>query len=297
MPRQFLAQTLLAAAMFALAAAPAADAQKDEIEAFRRGPPPASGPAGITLYSETGLRGTSVTLTGDQYRMSALKFNDKARSVEVTGGVWLLCSDGNLGGKCEYVDRTVRNLGEIGLSGNISSVQVTAYDRGPRSYDISFFANSNFRGAFLGFDEGEATLKQYRFNDTASSVLITRGTWLVCEDADYRGTCEFIDASVSELGAIYLNDKISSFRRYDERREGPWREPIPAPQPGYPSGGGNGGAGGVRGEQSMFFPAPTYRGARITNRDGAATRFCQDNGFSEAAYKAPGSVLSDVLCR
>ena len=86
-----------------------------------------------------------------------------------------------------------------------------------------------------------------------------------------------------------MNDTITSFRRYDERREGPWRPPVPAP--------GHGGAGGFEGEQSVFFPAPTYRGARISNREGAATRFCQENGFDEAVYKAPGPVLSDVLCR
>ena len=238
----------------------------------------------------------AVTLTASQAKLSGLNFNDKARSAEVKGGVWLLCSDANFGGKCEYIDRTVRNLGEIGLSGNISSTQVTSYDRGPRSYDIALFANSNFRGPFLGFDEGEASLSQFRFNDTASSVLITRGTWLVCEKNDYRGTCELIDASLSDLGEIYLNDSISSFRRYDERREGPWRRPLPLPLPdtSYPP---SGGAGGLRGEQTVFFPAPTYRGSRISNRDGAATRFCQDQGFSEAVYKAPGSVLSDVLCR
>ncbi|MBU4568368.1 MAG: beta/gamma crystallin family protein [Alphaproteobacteria bacterium] len=294
MPRDILAQSLLAAAFLVMAAAPGAQAQKDEVEAFRRGPPPANGPAEITLFADTGLRGASVTLTGDQTSFSRLRFNDTARSVEVKGGVWLLCSDSNLKGRCEYVDRTVRNLGEIGLSGNISSAQVTAYDRGPRSYDIAFFANRDFRGPFLGFDEGEARLSQFRFNDTAGSVLITRGTWLVCADNDYRGTCELLDASVSDLGAITLNDAISSVRRYDERREGPWRRPVP--DPFYPPGPG-GGAGGFEGEQSVFFPAPTYRGARISNRDGAATRFCQDNGFDEAAYKAPGPVLSDVVCR
>lgn len=294
MARDFLAQTLLAAAFLVMAAAPGASAQKDDIEAFRRGPPPASGPAQITLYSDTGFRGTSVTLTGDQVNFSKLKFNDKARSAEVKGGVWLLCSDANFRGGCEYIDRSVRNLGEVNLSGNISSAQVTSYDRGPRSYDIALFANANFRGPFLGFDGGEASLSQFRFNDTASSVLITRGSWLVCADNDYRGKCELLDASVGDLGGIYLNDSVSSFRRYDERREGPWRPPVPGPA--YPPAG-NGGAGGLQGEQSVFFPAPTYRGARISNRDGAATRFCQDNGFNEAAYKAPGPVLSDVVCR
>ena len=294
MPRDLFSQSVLAVALLILAVVPGANAQKDDDEEGRRRPPPASGPPAIVLYSDTGLRGTSVELTVDTLNFNTIRFNDKARSVEVKGGVWLLCSDSKLRGRCEYVERTVRNLGHINLSGNISSAQATVYDKGPKSYDIAFFANGDFRGPFLGFDEGEAALSQYRFNDTASSVLVNRGTWLVCEHADYRGKCEFIDASMSNLGDIYLNDKISSFRRYDVRREGPWRRPV---DPVYPPTGGGIGAGGVRGEQTMCYPSPTRRGARISNRDGAATRFCQDQGFSEAVYKAPGSVLSDVLCR
>jgi len=82
------------------------------------------------------------------------------------------------------------------------------------------------------------------------------------------------------------------------RREGPWHRPIdPGYLPGGGGGGGGGGEGGVRGEQTMFFPSPTSRGARISNCDGAATRFCEDQGFSGAVYKAPGRVLSDFLCR
>lgn len=295
MTRDLLAQSFLAAAFLLLAAAPTASAQKDsEVDAARWRPPVSSGPARIILYSDTNLRGTSVELTADQYNFSTIRFNDKARSVEVKGGVWLLCADANLKGRCEYVDRTVKNLGEIGLSGNISSAQVTNYDKGPRSYDIAFFADGNFRGPFLGFDQGEASLSQFRFNDTASSVIVNRGTWLICADNDYRGRCEFIDASVSDLGAIGLNDRISSFRKYDVRREGPWRPPVTTP--GYPPGGGS--TSGIRGEQTVFFPAPvTSRGQRISNTSGAATRFCQDQGFYEAVYKAPGSVLSDVLCR
>jgi hypothetical protein len=294
MSRDFPAQTFLVAALVLMAAASGAQAQKGDEEGRRR-PALPSGPPAIVLYSETGLRGTSVELTSDQVKLASVAFNDKARSVEVKGGVWLLCDDINLSGRCEYVDRTLNNLGEIGLSGSVSSAQVTAYDKGPRSYDIALFANTDFRGPFLGFDEGEASLSQFRFNDTAGSVLVNRGDWLLCENNDYRGACEFIDGSVSDLGVFGLNDAVSSFRRYDERREGPWRRPVVDPV--YPPPPVSGGAGGIEGEQTVFFPVPTYRGARISNRDGAATRFCQDQGLSEAVYKGSGPVLSDVLCR
>lgn len=277
-----LSRLLLAAGLVAASLSPAALAQ--------RGGGKPSGPAGITLYSDTNLRGQSVEITADTPNFNTIRFNDKARSVAVRGGVWLLCADASYGGRCEYVDRTTRNLGELGLSGAVSSARPMPYDKGPRSYDIAFFADGNYRGAFIGFDQGEANLSNFRFNDTASSVMITRGTWLVCEHADYRGQCELLDASTGDLGVIGLNDKITSFRRYNVRTEGPRRRPVPS-VPVRDT------RGGFEGEQSVFFPAPTEYGRRISDGAGAATRFCQSMGFREAAYKAPGPVLSDVICR
>lgn len=283
-----ITRLLLGAGLAAVAMAPAALAQ------WGGGGRPSqpSGPPGITLYSDTNLRGNAVELTGDQPNFNTIRFNDQARSIEVRGGVWMVCADGNYRGRCEYIDRTVRNLGEIGLSGAISSAKRVPYDKGPRSYDITLFADGNYGGQFAGFDEGVADLSKYPFNDTASSIMINRGTWLVCEHMDYRGQCEFLDASTGNLASIGLNDKISSFRRYDVRREGPWRRPVtPAPGPGRDV------RGGFEGEQSVFFPAPTYNGRRINDGAGVATRFCQSAGFREAAYKAPGPILSDVVCR
>ena len=60
-------------------------------------------------------------------------------------------------------------------------------------------------------------LAAYRFNDRASSVLVTRGTWLACEHANYRGRCEVISRGSGDLRPIGLNDNISSIRRYDGR--------------------------------------------------------------------------------
>ncbi len=278
-----LFRLLLSAGLAAAALSPAALAQ-------RGGRPDLpSGPPGIILYSDTNLRGQTVELTSDQPNFNNIRFNDQARSIEVRGGVWMVCADGNYRGRCEYIDRTVRNLGEIGLSGTISSARPAPYDKGPRSYDITFFADGNFSGPFVGFDQGEASLASARFNDVASSIMINRGTWLVCEHADYRGRCELLDASVSNLNTLGLNDKITSFRRYDVRREGPWRRPVPPPSRDV--------GGGFEGEQSVFFPAPVDYGRRIQDGAGAATRFCQSLGFSEAVYKAPGPVLSDVVCR
>jgi Beta/Gamma crystallin len=256
-------------------------------------------PGAIVFYSDERLGGEAAGLDGSERDFGRLRFNDRARSLEVRSGVWRVCSDANFRGRCEYVDAAVRSLADIGLSGQISSAELTPYDKGPQRTAISLFADGNYYGPFLGFDDGVPNLGRFNFNDTASSILVNRGTWLVCSDIDYRGTCEVVDASTTDLGELAMNDQISSFRRYDNRRDVPRRRDDDDGN-GYGGGGrpgGTRGAGGVSGEETTFFPAPTDRGQRIRNADGIATQFCRDQGFSEAVYKGRGTYLSDVLCR
>ncbi len=267
--------------------------------------------APIVFYERTGLRGRALPIETSARRFGPLGFNDRARSVRVNSGVWRLCTDANFGGRCEFLDNTVRDLGVLRLSGNISSAELTPYPQGPGSYDIALFNRSDYRGEFLGFDDAVRSLGSYNFNDTAGSVMINRGTWLVCEHANYRGRCEVVDASLRSLDQIGLDNRISSLRRYDPRRDDHYRRGG-VYDDGYGRTGGYGDDDyghphrrdpgghsdrGIRGEQTVFFPVPRSYGERIRNGDGAATRFCRARGFDTAVYKGRGRVLSDVLCR
>ena len=264
-----------------------------------------SGP--ITLFSEENFRGEVRSFDRDVRRLSSVNFNDRARSVRVISGVWLLCEDANFGGRCEYVDRDIPDLRRLGLRGNISSISLSPYDVGPGAHAITLFQHDNFGGAFLGFDEEVRDLGQYNYNDTASSIRITSGRWLICEDRDFRGACEVVRGDVRDLSSVYLNDRITSLR---QARSGDRSRPRAN---GYGYGdndyprGGNGGygpgsnyggtSGGFEGEDTVFFPRPTDRfGDPIRNGSGSATRFCRDIGLRGAAYKGDGRYLEDVLC-
>ena len=255
----------------------------------------------IVLYSQENFRGEARSFDGDVRRLSSANFNDRAQSVRVNSGVWLLCEDANFGGRCEYVDEDVRDLRRIGLRGNISSISLTPYDRGPGNHAITLFQHDNFRGAFLGFDDEVRDLSQYNYNDTASSIRVSSGRWLVCEDRDFRGACEIIRGSVRDLDSVYLNDRITSLRRatFNDRPRGGFGDnDYPRPRgDGYGPRGDHGSRGGFEGEATVFFPRPTDRyGELIRNGEGRATSFCRDLGFRGAAYKGNGRFLKDVLC-
>lgn len=250
------------------------------------------GGAPIVLYSGEDFRGEARGVFSDERGLD--RFNDRARSVRVNSGAWLLCEDVDYRGRCEYVDRDIRDLREIGLHGRLSSLQLTSFDQGPGSEAITLFQHPDFRGDYLGFDQDVRGLSQYNFNDQISSIRVTEGSWLICEDGDFRGRCEIINGDIRSLSDLGMNDRISSFRRLrpgDRHGDGYGRG-----RPGQ--NGGVKGDQGFDGEHTVFFPNPTDRyGNRIRNGSGQATRFCQSLGLDGAVYKGRGSYLVDVLCQ
>lgn len=265
--------------------------------------------APIVLYTSEDFRGEALSFDRDERGLG--RFNDRARSVRVNRGVWLLCDDVNFGGRCEYVDRDVRDLRQIGLHGRVSSIKLTPYPEGPGRQAITLFQHNDFRGPFLSFDEEVPSLGQYNFRDQVSSIRVSEGRWLICEDANFRGQCEIIRGDVRSLSDIGMNDRISSLRRArpGDRPRGGYG-PRPGGNDGYgnghprPRGSGHGHGGGsfgndrgFEGQDTVFFPRPTNRyGDPIRNGSGQATRFCRDMGFRSAEYKGRGSYLVDVLC-
>lgn len=86
----------------------------------------------LVFYSDTHMRGDSLPVNRDETDLVRAGFNDRASSVEIRSGVWQICTDDGFRGRCETVDRSVPNLGEIGLSDNISSVRMIAAEPAPR---------------------------------------------------------------------------------------------------------------------------------------------------------------------
>jgi uncharacterized protein YcfJ len=73
-----------------------------------------------------------------------------------------------------------------------------------------------------------ANLERHGFNDRASSAVVDRGTWQVCEDARFGGDCVVLrPGEYRSLGAMGLNNMVSSVRPVDRIAE------YGAPRPAY----------------------------------------------------------------
>jgi hypothetical protein len=81
-------------------------------------------PGALTLYSQPGYRGASVTLRGPTPTLAPWRFGDKTKSLQVRGrGRWQVCTLINYRGRCEVVGDSVYDLGGWRLSNQISSAR------------------------------------------------------------------------------------------------------------------------------------------------------------------------------
>lgn len=188
------------------------------------------GYTGVVLHADAGFRGEAIEVAGAIPDLKRMRFNDRVSSISIRSGAWEVCTDANFRGRCATIDTSVSRLNDLRLNDNVSSLRPVGYghggkrqdrawnggDRG-RSADMVLFENADLRGDPIEINGDIPDLAAYRFNDRASSVLVTRGTWLACEHANYRGRCEVISRGSGDLRPIGLNDNISSIRRYDDR--------------------------------------------------------------------------------
>jgi uncharacterized protein YcfJ len=95
--------------------------------------------------------------------------------------------------------------GALAVAGLVLSAQAAA--------QIVFYENEGFRGRSFNTDKQVGNLERYGFNDRASSVVVLRERWEVCEDARFSGRCVVLrPGRYASLAALGLNDRVSSVR-------------------------------------------------------------------------------------
>jgi uncharacterized protein YcfJ len=99
---------------------------------------------------------------------------------------------------------------------------------------VTFYEGEGFHGRSFTTQKQVGNLERYGFNDRASSVVVARDRWEVCEDARFNGNCIVLrPGRYPSLAAMGLGDRISSVRmvsrnaRVDDDRYAP--RPVAAP--------------------------------------------------------------------
>ncbi len=98
---------------------------------------------------------------------------------------------------------------------------------------VIFYEREGFQGQSFTAENEIRNLERSGFNDRASSVVVLRGRWEVCEDIRFRGQCIVLrPGRYSSLTAMGMNDRVSSVRsvttnaRVDDNRYAPAPVPV-----------------------------------------------------------------------
>ena len=93
---------------------------------------------------------------------------------------------------------------------------------------VTLYERENFGGRSFTVDHTIRSLDPTGFNDHASSAVIERGEWQLCEDADFRGHCAVLGpGEYWSLGRVGLSNNISSIRPVRGDRYGYQGGPSP----------------------------------------------------------------------
>ncbi|MES2937804.1 MAG: beta/gamma crystallin-related protein [Pseudomonadota bacterium] len=105
---------------------------------------------------------------------------------------------------------------------------------GHASAQVTFYEGEGYRGRAFTTSSTVPNFARNGFNDRASSVVVDRGRWEVCEDAGFRGRCVVLRrGSYESLAGLGLQDRISSVRPVNGNRRFDNEAPEPVAAPNY----------------------------------------------------------------
>lgn len=99
---------------------------------------------------------------------------------------------------------------------------------------ITFYEHDGWRGRTFSTQREVRDFTRIGFNDRASSVVVDRGQWEVCDDSRFGGNCMVLRrGNYASLSAMGMNDRISSVRPLNRRDRYDNEAPEPMPEPAY----------------------------------------------------------------
>jgi uncharacterized protein YcfJ len=100
---------------------------------------------------------------------------------------------------------------------------------------ITLYDGEGFRGQAITADKAIWDLDPSGFNDRARSLVVSGGTWQVCEDAQFQGRCVVVQpGNYDSLRSMGMSQRISSVRPVDSvARYDSVPAPVYGPPPGY----------------------------------------------------------------
>ena len=187
-------------------------------------PIPGGPPGRVVLYSERDLRGASLAVSGPVGELARSNFNAAAASMVVESGSWVACRDSFFRGECRvFGPGRYDDLAAFGFDHVISSIRpggmeppapplALAPTPAVAVAALEFFSEPEFAGTRLAVDSDMRDFDRSGFNDRAASVVVRSGTWELCTEPRFGGSCAvYRPGSYPRMGG--MTRQISSVRR------------------------------------------------------------------------------------
>jgi uncharacterized protein YcfJ len=150
---------------------------------------------------------------------------------------------------------------------------------------VTLYQQQNFVGRAFATNGPVSDLGRMGFNDRASSVIVERGQWQVCDDIGFRGYCIVLrPGQYPSLAAMGLNNRISSLRRVGGGANYAYAPPPPAaPYPYYPHHG------------ERLYPADVVATRAVVGPPEQRCWVEQQQVTAPSQPNVPGAIIGGVL--
>jgi len=194
----------------------------------------------IVLFQGENYSGPRYSASSSVQDLARVGFNDRASSVTIRGGSWQLCTDAYFRGQCTTLSPgNYPSLNAMGMGNQVSSLREVGWSGGTGGGggwsgggSITLYESHGLMGRSYTLNGDLNNFGNTGFNDRASSAVVSSGTWQLCSDADFAGSCNvFGPGRYDDLAAV--TGRVSSARIMADNGGG-----------GRPPGGGGGGWGG-----------------------------------------------------
>lgn len=185
----------------------------------------------LIIYKEAHFRGPSQVVNGEVANLEG-GFARDGSSLVVKGGYWEVCDEDHFKGNCRVLEpgkypRLDSNLNEqivsVRFLGNDEKVarraqrqdrQLAREERRGRVAKgaIDLYGRPNFRGPSVRVEDNAKDLWEKDFDSRASSAIVREGTWQLCSEPGYSGSCLVVGPGEYPRLAG-LDDRVSSIRQ------------------------------------------------------------------------------------
>jgi hypothetical protein len=165
-----------------------------------------------------GFNGPALDVRGTTNDLRVRASTTHISSIEVHEGRWEFCSLPNFRGDCRVLDQgRYAALPQV-LNHRIESIRpvdrvVYRERRGPDYSSLELYSAPGFRGSSISVDRNMWNLDRRGAGDNVSSLIVREGTWELCTEPGFNGTCRtFGPGEYPRLGRR-MDDNVSSLRR------------------------------------------------------------------------------------